>query len=175
MTTSDFDFLQETLPCTDLVYNLARRCTTHHQDAEDLVQETYLRAFKSWGSHRRPDKVEAWLATICLNIVRSDYRRRSRRPAEQLQAKAGFDFKSRAHTEDAALESIEKSAVHRALRELPDEQRIAVVLVDICGFTASETARITRSPRGTVLSRVHRGRKALAATSSLRRVYKHET
>lgn len=175
MTTSDFDFLQHTLPCMDLVYNLARRCTTHHQDAEDLVQETYLRALKSWRSHRRPDKVEAWLATICLNVVRSDYRRRTRRPAEQLQAEAGLDFTSGDRTEDTALESIEKSFVHRALWELPDEQRIAVVLVDICGFTSSETARITRSPRGTVLSRVHRGRKALAQTATLRQVYKHET
>lgn len=175
MGTSDFDFLQQTLPCMDLVYNLARRCTNHHQDAEDLVQETYLRALRSWRAHRRPDKVGAWLATICLNIVRSDYRRRSRRPPEQLQAEAGFNVSSSDRTEDIALESIEKSAVHRALWALPDEQRIAVVLVDICGFTSSETARITKSPRGTVLSRVHRGRKALAETTTLRQVYRYET
>jgi RNA polymerase sigma-70 factor (ECF subfamily) len=175
MTTPDVDFLEATLPCMDLIYNLARRCTAHPQDAEDLVQETYLRALKSWRSSRRPDKVEAWLATICLNVVRSDYRRRSRRPAEQLQAEAGFELRSGDHTEDAALGSIEKSAVHRALCELPAEQRIAVVLVDICGFTARETARITKSPRGTVLSRVHRGRKALATAAPLRQVYKHET
>ncbi|MGI8426727.1 MAG: RNA polymerase sigma factor, partial [Actinomycetota bacterium] len=56
------------------------------EEAEDLVQETYLRAFRAWRAHRRPEKVEAWLATICLNVVRSEYRWRSRRPAEQLAA-----------------------------------------------------------------------------------------
>ncbi len=168
MTSSDFDFLQETLPCIDFVYNLARRCTNHHQDAEDLVQETYLRALKSWRSHRRPDRVAAWLATICLNIVRSDYRRRTRHPTERLEAEIKADFPSPDRTEEAALRLVARSAVHRALWGLPEEQRTALVLVDICGFTAAETARIMRSPRGTVLSRVHRGRKTLARASSLR-------
>ena len=139
------------------------------------IQPTTTDSLPSWRSHRRPDKVEAWPAAIYLNVVRSDYRRRSRRPAEHLQAEAGLDFRSGDHTGDAALESIEKSSVHRALWELPDEQRIAVVSVDICGFTSSETAWITRSLRGTVLSRVHRGPTALAGSTTLRQVYKQET
>ncbi|CAN5778106.1 sigma-70 family RNA polymerase sigma factor [soil metagenome] len=174
MTTDD-EFLHQTLPSMDLVYNLARRCTTSRQDAEDLVQETYLRALKSWRSHRRPDKVEPWLATICLNIVRSDYRRRTRRPVELLQADPPVAISSGDRTDDRAIESIERSAVHRALWELPEEQRVAVVLVDICGFTAREASQITRSPRGTMLARVHRGRKALAGTQSMRQVDRNET
>lgn len=173
--TTDYEFLQQTLPSMDLVYNLARRCTTSRQDAEDPVQETYLRALKSWRSHRRPDKVEPWLATICLNIVRSDYRRRSRRPVELLQENPAAAIRSGDRTDDRAIDSIERSAVHQALWELPEEQRVAVALVDICGFTAKLAAQITGSPRGTVLSRVHRGRKALASTHSLRQVDRHET
>jgi RNA polymerase sigma-70 factor (ECF subfamily) len=175
MSTSDFDFLEQTLPHIDLVYNLARRSTRNHQDAEDLVQETYLRALKSWRSHGSPGKVAAWLAAICLNVVRSDYRRRSRRPAEELQAEPGLELSSGSQTEEAALGLIERAAVRRALAGLPEEQRIALVLVDIGGFTAAETARITRSPRATVLSRVHRGRKALARASALRQATKNET
>src|SRR5712692_3192210 len=66
----------------DLVYNIARRMVPRREDAEDLVQETYLAAFRAWQDHRRPRKVEPWLATICLNLGRSGYRHRARRPRE---------------------------------------------------------------------------------------------
>jgi RNA polymerase sigma-70 factor (ECF subfamily) len=168
MNSSDFDFLQATLPCMDLVYNLARRCLSDPHDAEDVVQETYLRALKSWRSRRLPDSVAPWLATICLNVIRSDYRRRSRRPIEHLEAGVKSDFPSTERTEDVVLASLTTLAVRRALWDLPEDQRTALVLVDICGFTAAETARITKSPRGTVLSRVHRGRKALAKVGAVR-------
>lgn len=170
MTTPDFDFLQATLPATDLLYNLARRCTRSKQEAEDLVQETYLHAWRSWRSHRRPDRVEPWLATICLNIVRSDYRRSQRRPEEQFQSDPGVLEPSGDDTEAQAFAAVERDLVHKMLLQLPEEQRIAVTLVDLCGLTAAEAATITRSPRGTVLSRVHRGRKALGALAGAHKV-----
>ena len=157
-------FLEATLPAMDLVYNLARRCMLPGSDVEDLVQETYLHALVGWRAHRRPDRVGAWLATICLNLARSDFRRRQRRPTEVLAADPGGDGASTVDPAGQALGRLQREAIAKAIWELPEEQRIAVALCDLCGFSAAEAARITRCPRGTVLSRVHRGRKALAAT-----------
>ncbi|MEX2556515.1 MAG: sigma-70 family RNA polymerase sigma factor [Actinomycetota bacterium] len=156
------EFLQRTLGAMDLVHNLARRILRDEQAAEDLVQETYLRAYDAWIKHRRPDKVEPWLATICLNLGRSELRRRRRRP-EVLEASPGTERADPVNVSEEALDRVDQAVVRRALWELPEEQRIAITLVDLCGLTASEAANVMRSPRGTVLSRVHRGRKALAA------------
>lgn len=175
MTNSDFDFIQATLPAADLIYNLARRSTTGREEAEDLVQETYLRALKAWRAHRRPEKVEPWMATICLNIIRSDYRRDRRRPDEVLSAEPGRWQASDDNTEDAAFSHIQREQVNALIERLPEEQRTALTLVDLCGLTAAQAARITRSPRGTVLSRVHRGRKALAIMAKANKVKDHES
>lgn len=156
------DFLEATIGSTDLVHNLARRLTRDREAAEDLVQETFLAAFASWRKRGRPDRVEAWMATICLNLARSSFRRQRRRPDEMLQADAGMWEVADADTAAEALSRVERDAVHRALWELPEEQRIAITLMDICGLSAVETARAMGTPRGTVLSRVHRGRKVLA-------------
>jgi RNA polymerase sigma-70 factor, ECF subfamily len=153
------EFLDATLPALDLVYNLARRLLDP-RDVEDVVQETFTRAFEAWSSGRRPRKVEPWLATICLNTGRSWLRRASNRrevPAEPDPAMPGGEDVAR-----DAIGNVRKDAVHAALWELPEEQRIAITLMDLAGFTASEVARIMGSPRGTVLARVHRGRKRLA-------------
>ncbi|MGQ0678797.1 MAG: RNA polymerase sigma factor [Actinomycetota bacterium] len=174
MTARDYDFLDATLPVADLLYNLARRCSRTPQEAEDLVQETYLRALKAWREHRRPVKVEPWLATICLNIARSDYRRTTRRPEEVLAAEPGVLAPSGDSTEDLALGRLRRQAVQQLIWQLSEEQRIALTLVDLCGLTAAEAARVTGSPRGTVLSRVHRGRKAFAALAALHKVDSYE-
>src|SRR5688572_23652613 len=79
---SDEEFLSTTMGAMDLVYNIARRMVPTREEAEDLVQETYLAAYRAWRDRRRPRKVEPWLATICLNLARSGYRYRSRRPRE---------------------------------------------------------------------------------------------
>ncbi|HEY8200523.1 MAG TPA: RNA polymerase sigma factor [Actinomycetota bacterium] len=163
MRTDDAAFLQVTLPAIDRLWSLARRCTSSKEEAEDLVQETYLRALDAWRRHRHPERVEAWLATICLNVVRSDYRRRRRRVQEVLMADPGRAASGTADPAAEALGVLDREAVHRALAALPEDQRIAVTLVDICGLTAAEASRAMGSPRGTVLSWVHRGRKALAA------------
>lgn len=157
------EFLEATLGAMDLVHNLARRITRDADAAEDLVQETYLAALQSWRKHRRPDRVEPWIATICLNLARSNYRRLRRRPEETLQADPGLGIGSEADTAWEALAAIDRGVVRSALWGLPEEQRVAVTLMDIGGLTAKEVARVMGTPRGTVLSRVHRGRKALAA------------
>lgn len=153
------DFLEATLPSLDLAYNLARRLVDA-RDVEDVVQESFTRAFEAWISGRPPRKVEPWLATICLNTGRSWLRRASNRrevPTEPDPTLAGQEDVAR-----DAIGSVRKDAVHAALWELPEEQRIAITLMDLDGFTASEVGKITDSPRGTVLARVHRGRKKLA-------------
>jgi RNA polymerase sigma-70 factor (ECF subfamily) len=154
------DFLQAALVHADVVHALARRLAPHPQDAPDLVQETSLRGYAAWG-RRRPDDVGAWLATICLNVGRDALRRHTRR-ATQLDEGPVPDLPSAFDTADAALERLGSARIEAALWSLPEVQRIAITLMDICGFTAAQVAVITSSPRGTVLARVHRGRKALA-------------
>lgn len=153
------EFLAATLPVLDLVYNLARRLVDR-DDVEDLVQETYTRAFDAWSRGRPPRKVEPWIATICLNTGRSWLQRASNRR----ETPAETDPHLAADTDVAreAEEGLRRESVHRALWQLPKEQRIAITLMDLHGFSASQVASMTDSPRGTVLSRVHRGRKKLA-------------
>jgi RNA polymerase sigma-70 factor, ECF subfamily len=159
MATDD-EFLQVTLPALDLIHNLARRFAPGQADAEDLVQDTYLRAGQAWTAGNRPRRVEPWLATICLNLGRDRLRRASLRSevavASLREPAADMDV------EAAAIGRVERAQVDRALWAPSEEQRTAIALMDIVGFTAAEVATITGSPRGTVLARVHRGRKALA-------------
>ena len=158
---SDQEFLGSTMGAMDLVYNIARRMVPTRQDAEDLVQETYLAAYKAWRDHRRPRKVEPWLATICLNLARSGYRFRARRPQEVAWDEMAR-FESQADPARSAVEALDREAVHRAMLSLTEEQRTAVSLVDLAGFSTVEAARIMGTPKGTVLSRLHRARRALA-------------
>lgn len=154
-------FLAATLPASDLVYNLARRLMRSEEQVEDLVQETYAKAFEAWVAGKKPRKVEPWLATICLNAGRSVWRKASTRrevPTEILPSAPDEDT----DVEKDAVQRVRKELVHEALWQLPEEQRIAITLMDLDGFTAAEVARMTGTPRGTVLTRVHRGRKKLA-------------
>ena len=156
------EFLEATLRHADLLHALAARLAPHPADAADIVQDTYLRAYAAWG-RRRPDDVGAWLATICLNAGRDELRRHARRAAASHDGPVP-DLAGPADTAEAALERLASSRITAALWDLPDAQRIAITLMDICGFTAAQVAGITGAPRGTVLARVHRGRKALALT-----------
>lgn len=153
------EFLDATLPALDLVYNLARRLVDP-DDVEDVVQETFTRAFEAWSAGRPPRKVEPWLATICLNTGRSLLRRASTR--REVSTEPDSRLSSGADVSGDAIANMRKDAVHAALWELPEEQRIAITLMDLDGFTAAQVAKMTGSPRGTVLARVHRGRKKLA-------------
>jgi len=156
---ADDEFLRATLPALDLVHSLARRFVPKRADAEDLVQETYLRAWQAWTSGRLPRRVEPWLATICLNVGR-DWVRRSRSRREEHLPEA-WEATDGANVELEAIERVRRAQLDRALWALPSEQRVAITLMDLGGFTAAEVAAMTGSPRGTVLARVHRGRKAL--------------
>ena len=160
MGADEREFLDATLPHADAVHALARRLVPRRDDAEDLVQDTWVRALDAW-ERTRPDDVGAWLATICLNLGRSAGRRRTTRP-ETLQADPGARRVAPDDPARAAAARLDADVVHAALWRLPEPQREAIALMDLCGFTAAETGRITGSPRGTVLARVHRGRKALA-------------
>ncbi len=155
------EFLNATLPALDLVYNLARRLARNQQDVEDLVQETYLKAFQAWTTNRRPRRVEPWIATICLNAGRSLLRRAAYRYETPVQ-EVRWPHED-VDAADEAIAALRRTVVHEALWQLPEEQRVAITLMDLAGLTALEVAKLTGSPRGTVLSRVHRGRKRLAA------------
>jgi RNA polymerase sigma-70 factor (ECF subfamily) len=157
----DEEFLQAANEHLDMLYNLARRLTSSRPEAEDLVQETYVRALRGW-RRRPPDQVRPWLAAICLNTARSAYRYREARPPEILDPHPGLDVASPLDTANAALSNVVGEAVHQALWQLPAVQREAITLMDLCGFTATQVSNLTGAPRGTILARVHRGHKRLA-------------
>jgi RNA polymerase sigma-70 factor, ECF subfamily len=155
-------FLDAALPHLDVVYRVARYASKDHHRAEDLVQETYLRAYAAYGSHLGPS-TKAWLVTICVNLARSEGRRRARRPVETPFPCLHDPEASGVSVPEAALANIDRGSVSRALSRLPEDQRLAVVLMDLAGHSASEVAEMLGCPRNTVLSRVHRGHKRLAS------------
>ena len=162
MASDQEEFLRATMGGVDLVYNLSRRLTNGRQDAEDLVQDTFLHAFRAWRDHRRPKRTEPWLATICLNLARSRYRARGRRPFEVSFEEWMVEARSGSDPESSAIGELEREELYRAMRELPQGQRVAITLVDLSGLSTYEAAEVMGTPRGTVLSRLHRGRRALA-------------
>jgi RNA polymerase sigma-70 factor (ECF subfamily) len=180
--TAHAAFLEATLPHLDAVYRVARHAGRDPHLADDLVQETYLRAYAAFDGHRG-ESTRSWLVAICLNLVRSDWRRRARRPQEQLSGDVAGDVLEWRGSASAAARAaaprvgagqpdedlfaavqarLSRDVVARALQRLPDEQRQALVLMDLAGHTASEVAQLLGCPRGTVLARAHRGRRRLA-------------
>jgi RNA polymerase sigma-70 factor (ECF subfamily) len=162
-------FLDATLPCLDAVWQVARQASGPGQDPEDLVQETYLRAWAGFGSYRGGN-TRAWLAAICLNAARSQARRRRRRPREvpgpavpDARPWSGADGgEGTADVADVVIAGLDAEQVSRCLGLLPEPQRECIVLVDVAGYTAREAAEALSCPRGTVLARVHRSRRRLA-------------
>jgi RNA polymerase sigma-70 factor (ECF subfamily) len=162
-------FLDATLPYLEVVYQVARQAAGDGLEPEDLVQETYLRAYASFGSFRGGN-VRAWLAAICLNVARSELRRRRRRPwevparalLEVLPIARGDGGPAAADVAEVVIAGLDAQAVCRCLAQLPEPQRLCIVMMDVAGYTAQETAEALGCPRGTVLARVHRGRRRLA-------------
>ena len=161
-------FLDATLPYLDVVWQVARQAAGEGQDPEDLMQETYLRAWAGFGSYRGGN-TRAWLAAICLNVARSQARRR-RRPLEvpgpalpdALPWSRADGGQGTADVADVVIAGLAAEEVARCLALLPEPQRECIVLVDVAGYTAREAAEALGCPRGTVLARVHRGRRKLA-------------
>lgn len=158
---SDDEFLRAVAEHLAVVVNLAHRLSRSRQQAEDLAQETWLRALRGW-RRKRPDDVQAWLVTICLNTARDGYRHDKARPIEVLDPDVGIAAASALDTAEQALAMVVRDTVRQALRQLPPSQREAITLMDLYGFTAAEVAAMTGVPRGTVLARVCRGHRHLA-------------
>lgn len=158
MLAADEDFEATVLPALDALHNLARRLERHPHGAEDLAQEALTRAWRAWCSGVRPERPGPWLATICLNLSRD----RARRGCREVTTAEQPDLPASVDVAEEAIDRLRASRVEQALRELPEDQRVAITLMDICGLTAAETAEVVGAPRGTVLARVHRGRRALA-------------
>jgi RNA polymerase sigma-70 factor, ECF subfamily len=160
-------FERDAVPCRGQLYSAALRMTRNPCDAEDLVQETFARAYARFHQFRRGTNLSAWLYRIEANTFSNTCRKRKREPAQVLSGgiqaclPAGTCVPSTRSAEAAALELLADSDILRALRELPREFGAAVYLADIDGYNCKEVAQIMGTPIGTVMSRLHRGRAKL--------------
>ncbi len=163
-------FEEEALELADQVYQVARRLVGSREEAEDLMQETYARAFRSWRSYQPGTNLRAWLLRILTNLNIDRARARQRRPqTEPLEEGDYFLYNrladsssdSQPEEEERVLARLSQDNVVTALAELPHDFRDVVVLVDIGGFAYAEAAQILDIPVGTVMSRLHRGRRIL--------------
>jgi RNA polymerase sigma-70 factor (ECF subfamily) len=162
-------FEREVLPLLPNLYGAALRMTRNPQDAEDLVQETYLRAYRGFSGFREGTNLRAWVYRILTNTFINSYRKKQREPLTvpdddtpdwYLYDKLGAS-NVEASAESEVLEKLPDEDVQRALEDLPEGFRMAVLLADVEGFSYKEIAEIMDVPIGTVMSRLHRGRKAL--------------
>jgi RNA polymerase sigma-70 factor (ECF subfamily) len=166
MEDSSTRFARDVLPLVDQLYRAARRYTRTAADAEDLVQETMAKAYAGFHLFRAGTNVRAWLFRIMTNTWITSYRTAQRRVDEVLTADIADTRPSAAafpSAELAALESMADDEVRDALQALPEGQRLVVYYADIEGFRYKEIAEILDAPLGTVMSRLHRGRKNLRA------------
>jgi RNA polymerase sigma-70 factor (ECF subfamily) len=165
-------FTEQAMPFMSSLYSAALRMTRNPTDAEDLVQEAYLRAYRGFGGFTEGTNLKAWLYRILTNTYINIYRAKQRRPIEtDLDDVEDLYLYHRVHdaaasglgssAEDDLMERITDAEVIEALDSLPENFRIPVRLDDVEGFSYKEIAEIVDVPIGTVMSRLHRGRKAL--------------
>jgi RNA polymerase sigma-70 factor (ECF subfamily) len=166
------DFADQAMEFMDALYSAALRMTRNPADAEDLLQETYLRAYRGFGGFKEGTNLKAWMYRILTNSYINTYRSKKRRPQETelddieelfLYRKLGgpASLLLGRSAEDELLDWVTDTEVKDALEALPEQYRMTVLLADVEGFAYKEIAEILDVPIGTVMSRLHRGRKAL--------------
>ena len=163
-------FEAEALPYLDQLYGAALRMTRNRADAEDLVQDAYAKAFGSFHQYRPGTNLKAWLYRILTNTFINSYRKKQREPLQsdaetvedwQLHRAASHDSVGLPSAENLALDALPDSDIKDALGQLTEDRRLAVYLADVEGFSYKEIAEIMDTPIGTVMSRLHRGRRQL--------------
>ena len=163
-------FEEEALPLLDQLYGAAFRMTGNEADAQDLVQDTYVRAFSSFNTFKPGTNLKAWMYRILKNSFINTYRKNQRRPQQtsdegvqgwQLVEASSHHPVALESAEAAALDSLPDDTVREALESLSDTYREAVLLADVEGFSYKEIAQIMGTPVGTVMSRIYRGRAQL--------------
>ena len=160
-------FEEDALALSDQVYRVARHLVGSREEAEDLMQETYARAFRSWRSFRPGTNLRAWLLRILTNLNIDRGRRAQRTPDQQPLEEGDYFLYNRIEAatgetdEERVLERLSQDHVAEALSAVPHDFRDVLVLVDIGDFSYADTAQILDIPIGTVMSRLHRGRRIL--------------
>jgi len=164
------EFEAAAMPYLDALYNTAYRMARNAEDAEDLVQETYLKAYRSFDQFTPGTNLKAWLFKILKNTFINEYRKRQSKPTASDFAEIEGSFESLVRTDPSAqiknpeeeiLDASFDEGVQDALDHLPPDYRMAVLLADLEGFSYKEIAEILEIPVGTVMSRLYRGRKML--------------
>ncbi|WP_237236583.1 sigma-70 family RNA polymerase sigma factor, partial [Rothia nasimurium] len=163
-------FEREALMYVDQLYAAALRMARNPQDAEDLVQEAYMKAFSAFHQYKPGTNLKAWLYRILTNTYINVYRKRQREPYQantdtvedwQLAQAGAHDSKGLPSAENEALAHLPDSDIKEALQSIPEDFRMAVYYSDVEGFSYKEISEIMDTPIGTVMSRLHRGRKLL--------------
>ncbi|MBV2365108.1 sigma-70 family RNA polymerase sigma factor [Streptomonospora sp. NEAU-YY374] len=169
-SAGSIDFVTAVTPYADQLYPTALRMTRNSADAEDLVQETFAKAYANFHQFRAGTNLRAWLYRILTNTFINGYRKKQREPCQdstdeikdwQLAAADAHASTGSRSAESEVLERLPDSAIRHALAQLPEEFRLVVYLIDVEGFTYKEVAARMGTPLGTVMSRLHRARRQL--------------